>query len=55
MEAVHIFHKSKSNPKILGIGRVTGSKFQTKDPHVLGATVKQNVVVATWRPGLVHP
>ena len=36
-----IFQKSSSNLKILGGIRVTGSKFNTEDTQILGASVEK--------------
>jgi hypothetical protein len=48
-----IFQKSRSQLKILGIRRITSSKFHTEDPQILGATA-QNVVATTTRsPGFM--
>jgi hypothetical protein len=47
------FQKSSSHLKILGARNVTWSKFHTDDPQILGATVQNLVVRATWRPGFV--
>jgi hypothetical protein len=34
---------------------MTHSKLQTEDPHIWGATVKNLVTRATWRPKFLHP
>jgi hypothetical protein len=31
-----------------GVRRVTGSKFHTEDPQILGATINNSVAQATW-------
>jgi len=57
-EGMHIFsNNSLSNLEVLGVKRVTWTKFHNKDPQPLGATVKKKKLVstATWRPGFVHP
>ena len=42
-----IFQKSWSQNKILGATRVTWSKFHTKDPYKLGATIWNLVAMVT--------
>jgi hypothetical protein len=54
-QGAQIFHESKSNLKILDARRLTWNKFQIQNPHIWGATVKNVVVRATWRPRFVHP
>jgi len=41
--------------KILGARGVTWSKFHTKDAQILGATQRNLVASATWRPTLIQP
>jgi hypothetical protein len=50
-----IFQNPRSHLKILGAKRVTRGKFHTEDPKILGATGKNSVAQATWRPGFVYP
>jgi hypothetical protein len=35
--------------------KMTGSKFHTEDPHILGVTVQNLVTQVTWRRGFVRP
>jgi len=48
------FQTSKSNYNILGARRMIGSKFHTKYPQVLGATVQTLVTQVTRHLGFVH-
>jgi hypothetical protein len=50
-----LLRKFSSHLKILGTGKVTWSKFHTEGPQILGATVQNSVVRATWRPRFVLP
>jgi hypothetical protein len=49
-----IFQKPRHRLKILGARRVTLSKFYTKDPEILGITLQNLVVRATWWAGFLH-
>jgi hypothetical protein len=49
-----LFQKSKRHLKILGARRMTHSKFNNKDPQLLGATVQNSVAMATSFPRCVH-
>jgi len=46
-----IFTKSIIYLKILGAGKVTQS---TEGPQIIGATLHNLVVTASWRPGFVE-
>ena len=54
---VHIFviRVYRSRLKILGTRRLTWGKFHSEDPQMVGATVKNSLVTATWRPVFMHP
>jgi hypothetical protein len=53
---VHRFFKSLWSYLIfLGTKRVTWSKLRFEGPQILGATVQNLFVVATWLQGFVHP
>ena len=52
--SVRILQKSSSHLQLLGVTRVTWSKFHIEDPQILGATVQNLVARATWCPGFVH-
>jgi len=41
-------NKPRSHLKIPGARKVTGSKFHTQDPQILGATAQKFVAMATW-------
>ena len=51
--------KFSENPriylKILGVKKVIRSKHGTKHPQLLGATVKNLLARANWRPDLCNP
>jgi hypothetical protein len=49
-----IFQKSRGHLKILGTRRATWSKFHTKDPQTIDATVQNLVAQATWCLRFVH-
>ena len=50
-----IFKKPRNNFEILGVKRVTCSKFHTEAPHILGTTVQNLFATLFWHPGFVHP
>jgi hypothetical protein len=50
-----ILQKSRSYLEILGAWRVIRSKFNTKDPQTLGATIKNLVATQIWCREFVHP
>jgi hypothetical protein len=50
-----IFHASKTHLKFLGVKSVLISTFHTEDRQTLGATVRNSVDTATWRPRFVYP
>jgi len=52
---VHRFSKNLGDTSELYALRVTGSKFQTEDPHILGVTVHNLVALVHWRREFVHP
>jgi hypothetical protein len=54
-KSAQITQRSKSHLKIVGARRVTLSKFHSKDPPILGATIQNWDAKATWHPALVHP
>ena len=55
MAGVHKFSKNGNYLKILGARRTTQSKFHTKKPQILGATIQNSVAMATWYLRFVHP
>ena len=55
MSGVHKFSKVEKPLQIPGTRKVTSSKFYTDDPQILGATVQNLVVTATWRQGFLYP
>jgi hypothetical protein len=52
---VQMFQKPRNHRKIQGAWRVTRTKFHTRDPQILRATVETLVACTTWRQGFVHP
>ena len=54
LRGAKIFENSGSHLKILGIRKVTQSKFHTVDLHVLVATVQNVVALAARRPEFVR-
>lgn len=53
----HIFQIRvyRSRLKILGARRLTWGKFHSEDPQIVGATVKNLFVTASWSPVFMHP
>ena len=52
--AHNFFSVISQHLKLLGAGRVTGSKSCTKDVQILGTIVQSFVAQASRRPGFVH-
>ena len=48
IRGAQFFQKGRIHLKIMGVGRVTSSKFLSEDPQILGDTV-QNLVATTIR------
>ena len=50
-----IFRELNSRLKILVAWTVKWTKLRNGDPQILGATIQNLVMRATWRQGFVHP
>jgi hypothetical protein len=55
VSGVHKLSKVEKPLQIPGARRVACSKFCTDDPQILGATVQNLVVTATWRQEFLLP
>jgi len=49
-----ILQKSRSHLKLVHTRRVTQSKFNTENSQILGVTIHNLVIMATWCPGFVN-
>jgi len=50
----HILRKSSNHLNVLGAIRVTGSKFHTQDPQILGPTEQNLLARGTWSSEIFH-
>jgi hypothetical protein len=53
-DALFFFQNSMSNLKILGAIRAKWNRYDTEDSCILGVSVKNLVILSTWRLGYVH-
>jgi hypothetical protein len=55
INVAQILQKLSSHLKILGVRRMTCSKFHAQDPQILGAIAQNLVAQATWQPAVLLP